>query len=78
MQICPPHAPFVCQLLEQDSDETQALARGVIEWTDAHNLAVKDLNFVMTEFRAKRGKLEEQAGKPVQKKAKRAWFVAER
>ena len=52
------------------------MARGVVAWTDAHNLAVKDLDFVLAEFRAKRVKLEEQANQPVKKKAKRARSVS--
>ena len=51
------------------------MARNVMAWTDAHNLAVKDLDFVMAEFRAKRVKLEEQATKPIVKPAKKARWV---
>ena len=58
--------------MQQESEEVKALARGVVSWIDAHNLAVKDLKFVMAEFSAKRAKLKEQADKPIKKAAKKA------
>ena len=58
--------------MQQESEEVKALARGVVSWIDAHNLAVKDLKFVMAEFAAKRAKLKEQANKPIKKTAKKA------
>ena len=67
------HPPFLAkQLLKQDAEGAKTLARSVMAWTDAHNLAVKDLDFVMAEFRAKRVKLEEQATKPIINPTKKA------